>query len=177
MAYQGWESFKVLCSICHTKRLWAHLEPNQKAKKEGLSSWELEFAALWSWLCLQSDTDFDVIFASYLQTTKCFPHCTTAIETVGGCNRPQGVPNNSALKVKDKIEETLGERYRWFNSFSVLAFPIKVPKDLPGILFKISHPFVMAESSDPQKGITEYGNLCCSSYTLTWNRKIAYYSL
>lgn len=182
MAYQRWESFKFLCSICHTKRLWAQsakrnctltIQLKPEGKKEGLSSWQLKFAALWSWLCFQPDTDFSVIFGSHLQTTM-FSTLHNCYWNSEGAAGHRGSQTTSALKVKGKAEEEeLGERFRWFKSFSVLASPAQVPRDLPGILLKISHPFVMAENSGPQKGIIEYGNLCFSSYIITRISEIA----
>lgn len=153
---------KFFCSICHTKRLWAQsgkrncaltiqLKPEGKKRSVLLT---VKFAALWSWLCFQSDTDFGVIFASHLQTTmfSTLHNCYWNSEGATGHRAPQ---TTSPLKVKGKTEEEeLGERYRWFKSFSVLASPAQVPRDLSGILLKISHPFVMAENSGPQKGVT-----------------------
>lgn len=153
---------KFFCSICHTKRLWAQsgkrncalsIQLKPEGKKEGLSSWQLNLQHCDPG-CFQSDTDFGVIFASHLQTTvfSTLHNCYWNSEGATGHRAPQ---TTSPLKVKGKTEEEeLGERYRWLKSFSVLASPAQVPRDLSGILLKISHPFVMAENSGPQKGVT-----------------------
>lgn len=102
MAYQEWKSFKFFCSICHTKRLWAQsgkrdcaltIQPTLEGKKR-------KFVLLRARICSivilalfstrhRFQCDFFVTYKS-----QCFLQCTSATETVGGCNRAQGIPNN-----------------------------------------------------------------------------------
>lgn len=103
-------------------------------------------------------------FASYLkpQLFSTLHNCYSNSEgATGHTEQPQKVKGT-------KEEDDLGERHRWFKSLSsALASPTQVPRDLPGALLEISHPFAMAEKSGPKKGIIEYSNLCFNSYIFT----------